>query len=95
MVSLRPHYVISTRSAHNYNKTHAQIKPPFPTALGLGIKMSATKLRVGIIGAGEVAQVCHLPVLALLEHLYSISIICDISEKVSNLRTCLIAKSRD
>ncbi|KAF2031690.1 NAD(P)-binding protein [Setomelanomma holmii] len=48
--------------------------------------MSSSRLRIGIIGAGEVAQVCHLPVLALLKHLYSISIICDISEK--NAKHC-------
>lgn len=40
------------------------------------------KLRVGIIGAGEVAQVIHLPVLALLSHLFTTTIICDISEQV-------------
>ncbi|KAL0261450.1 hypothetical protein SLS55_002880 [Diplodia seriata] len=37
------------------------------------------KLRVGIIGAGEVAQVIHLPALALLSHLYTVTAICDIS----------------
>lgn len=31
---------------------------------------SPPKLRVGVIGAGEVAQVIHLPTLALLNHLY-------------------------
>ncbi|KAF2161432.1 hypothetical protein M409DRAFT_37553 [Zasmidium cellare ATCC 36951] len=41
----------------------------------------ATKLRVGILGAGEVAQVCHLPVLGLLSHLYVVTAICDISAK--------------
>nr|OQO24845.1 hypothetical protein B0A51_10332 [Rachicladosporium sp. CCFEE 5018] len=35
--------------------------------------MSTRKLRVGIIGAGDVAQVIHLPVLALLSHLYTIT----------------------
>ncbi|KAK5687218.1 hypothetical protein LTS10_001356 [Elasticomyces elasticus] len=45
------------------------------------ISQTAPKLRVGIIGAGEVAQVCHLPVLALLDHLYTTTIICDISQK--------------
>ncbi|QDS74765.1 hypothetical protein FKW77_001478 [Venturia effusa] len=40
-----------------------------------------TRLRVGIIGAGEVAQVIHLPVLAMLNHLYTTTIICDISKK--------------
>lgn len=37
-------------------------------------------LRVGIIGAGEVAQCVHLPTLALLSHLFSVTAICDISE---------------
>ncbi|OJD30330.1 nad binding rossmann fold [Diplodia corticola] len=37
------------------------------------------KLRVGIIGAGEVAQVIHLPTLALLSHLYTVTTICDLS----------------
>ncbi|KAH7073749.1 hypothetical protein BKA63DRAFT_514719 [Paraphoma chrysanthemicola] len=48
--------------------------------------MGGTKLRVGIIGAGEVAQVCHLPNLTLLGHLFSVSTICDISEK--NAKHC-------
>ncbi|KAJ9640336.1 hypothetical protein H2201_006891 [Coniosporium apollinis] len=42
---------------------------------------SPNKLRVGILGAGEVAQVIHLPTLALLSHLYTIEAICDISRK--------------
>ncbi|OQO10557.1 hypothetical protein B0A48_03855 [Cryoendolithus antarcticus] len=46
--------------------------------------MSTRKLRVGIIGAGDVAQVIHLPVLSLLSHLYTIVAICDISKKASN-----------
>ncbi|KAL2358209.1 hypothetical protein BJ546DRAFT_1023797 [Cryomyces antarcticus] len=37
--------------------------------------------RVGIIGAGEVAQVIHLPTLQLLNHLYKIAIVCDISQQ--------------
>jgi hypothetical protein len=41
----------------------------------------AKKLRVGMIGAGEVAQVIHIPTLQLLDHLYSIVAICDISKK--------------
>lgn len=40
-------------------------------------------LRVGIIGAGEVAQVIHLPTLTLLSHLYQIISICDISLPVA------------
>lgn len=39
------------------------------------------KLRVGIIGTGEVAQVAHLPTLLLLDHLYTVVAICDISKK--------------
>jgi hypothetical protein len=40
------------------------------------------RLRVGVLGAGEVAQVIHLPVLSLLTHLYTVEAICDISGKV-------------
>jgi predicted dehydrogenase len=40
-------------------------------------------LRVGIIGAGEVAQVIHLPTLTLLSHLYQVVSICDISLPVA------------
>ncbi|KAF2092285.1 NAD(P)-binding protein [Saccharata proteae CBS 121410] len=42
---------------------------------------SPKQLRVGVVGAGEVAQVIHLPCLSLLSHLYTISSICDISRK--------------
>lgn len=40
-------------------------------------------LRVGIIGAGLVAQTVHLPTLALLTHLYTVIGICDISPKTA------------
>ncbi|KAL2012902.1 hypothetical protein VTN00DRAFT_427 [Thermoascus crustaceus] len=43
--------------------------------------MASRKLRVGIIGAGEVAQVIHLPTLGLLSHLYEVTAVCDISRK--------------
>ena len=43
--------------------------------------MASKKLRVGIIGAGEVAQVIHLPTLQLLNHLFEISALCDLSQK--------------
>lgn len=43
------------------------------------------QLRVGIVGAGEVAQVIHLPVLSMLSHLYTVNIICDLSKKVRTL----------
>ncbi|KAK0118490.1 hypothetical protein ONS95_007383 [Cadophora gregata] len=41
-------------------------------------------LRVGIIGAGLVAQVIHLPTLALLAHLYTVISICDISQQTTD-----------
>ncbi|GIZ46085.1 hypothetical protein CKM354_000922400 [Cercospora kikuchii] len=41
------------------------------------------RLRVGVIGAGEVAQVIHLPVLGLLSHLYTTTAVCDISKKTA------------
>jgi len=41
------------------------------------------QLGVGIIGAGEVAQVVHLPVLSLLSHLYTVHIVCDVSAKLA------------
>lgn len=37
------------------------------------------KLGVGIIGAGEVFQVCHGPCLFLLSHLFRIESVCDVS----------------
>ncbi|KAI0153269.1 myo-inositol 2-dehydrogenase [Xylariaceae sp. FL1272] len=37
------------------------------------------RIRVGVIGAGEVFQICHGPCLLLMSHLYSIEAICDIS----------------
>lgn len=45
--------------------------------------MAENRLRVGIIGAGEVAQVIHLPALAMLSHLYVTTAVCDISKKVT------------
>ncbi|KAJ5798305.1 uncharacterized protein N7503_007601 [Penicillium pulvis] len=38
-------------------------------------------LGVGIIGAGEVFQVCHGPCLLLLSHLFKLQSICDVSAK--------------
>ena len=37
------------------------------------------RVRVGIIGCGEVAQVIHLPTLIHLSHLFDVRILCDIS----------------
>ena len=42
-------------------------------------KEASQILRVGILGAGDVAQTIHLPTLSLLTHLYSVVAICDIS----------------
>lgn len=43
--------------------------------------MASKRLRVGILGAGEVAQVIHLPTLHLLDHLYTVVAISDVSRK--------------
>ena len=43
--------------------------------------MSFNRLRVGLIGCGEVAQVIHLPTLQLLNHLYRVVAICDVSQE--------------
>jgi predicted dehydrogenase len=40
-------------------------------------------LGVGIIGAGEVAQVIHLPTLSFLSHLYTVVAICDVSQNAA------------
>ncbi|KAL4875904.1 myo-inositol 2-dehydrogenase [Aspergillus karnatakaensis] len=42
---------------------------------------SDRQLRIGIIGAGEVFQVCHGPCLFNLSHLFKIQSICDLSPK--------------
>lgn len=49
--------------------------------------MASRVLRVGIIGTGEVAQVIHLPTLHLLNHLYSVFAISDVSPKTLNFCT--------
>lgn len=41
-----------------------------------------SKLRVGLIGLGEVAQVVHLPVLQRLSHLYQVVAVHDLSSSV-------------
>ncbi|WP_233711028.1 Gfo/Idh/MocA family protein [Lederbergia citrisecunda] len=40
------------------------------------------KLKVGMIGLGEVAQIIHLPILQALSHKYELSAFCDISESL-------------
>ena len=52
--------------------THAHLEP---------INMGTKILNIGVIGAGEVAQAIHLPTLFLLNHLYHVTSICDISLK--------------
>ena len=38
-----------------------------------------SKLRVGVIGLGEVAQVIHLPIIESLPDRYELAAVCDIS----------------
>ncbi len=46
--------------------------------------MKSTRvLGVGVIGAGEVAQVIHLPTLSLLSNLYTVVAICDVSKNAA------------
>lgn len=45
---------------------------------------SVKRLCVAIIGADEVAQVIHLPTLSLLSHLYTVTVICDVSHHSVN-----------
>ncbi|WP_246078988.1 Gfo/Idh/MocA family protein [Paenibacillus piri] len=40
------------------------------------------KLKIGIIGLGEVAQIIHLPVLESLSDKFEITAVCDISPKL-------------
>ena len=42
------------------------------------------KLRMGVIGCGEIAQIMHLPFLRELKDLFEISAICDISSHLVN-----------
>ena len=41
-----------------------------------------TRIRVGLIGLGEVAQLIHLPVLHRLHDLYEVTALCDLSPSV-------------
>lgn len=41
---------------------------------------AAHKVRVGIIGCGEIAQVVHIPTLSFLSDLFQITYLCDISQ---------------
>lgn len=46
-------------------------------------------LRVGIIGCGEVSQVCHIPMLNFLDDKYRITYLCDVSKDA--LKHCATA----
>jgi predicted dehydrogenase len=41
-----------------------------------------TKIKVGVIGLGEVAQIIHLPILRALSNQYEIAALCDISPQL-------------
>ncbi len=43
-----------------------------------------SRLRVGIVGCGEVTQILHLPSLYQLNHLFEVTALCDISPTVLN-----------
>ncbi|TVY32436.1 Inositol 2-dehydrogenase, partial [Lachnellula occidentalis] len=67
-----------------YKLTPLQNIPQTPTEASSLIIMAdsnARKLCVGILGAGEVAQVIHLPTLALLNHLFTVISISDVSQQ--------------
>ncbi|CDR88352.1 uncharacterized protein SPSC_04179 [Sporisorium scitamineum] len=44
---------------------------------------SPRKLRVGVVGAGEVTQVVHLPTLKFLSDRYTVTAICDVSREAA------------
>ncbi|CBQ73539.1 conserved hypothetical protein [Sporisorium reilianum SRZ2] len=44
---------------------------------------SPQKLRVGVVGAGEVTQVVHLPTLTFLSDQYTVTAICDVSREAA------------
>ncbi len=50
-----------------------------------------SKLRIGIVGCGEVTQVIHLPTLAQLSDLFEVTALCDISDRVLKSVADLIA----
>ncbi|MDB4866663.1 MAG: oxidoreductase domain protein, partial [Cohnella sp.] len=44
--------------------------------------MRLNKVRVGLVGLGEVAQIIHLPILESLLDRFEITALCDISESL-------------
>ena len=52
-------------------------------AIGSGVKgYEMTKLRIGLIGCGEVTQILHLPSLHQLADLFTVTALCDVSSQV-------------
>jgi predicted dehydrogenase len=54
------------------------------TVFSNGVSAAPTtngRLRVGLLGIGEIAQCVHLPTLAMLSHLFVVTAICDISQE--------------
>ena len=45
--------------------------------------MVSPKLRVGVVGAGEVTQVVHLPTLKFLSDHYTVTAVCDVSREAA------------
>jgi predicted dehydrogenase len=44
------------------------------------------RLRIGVVGCGQIAQVMHLPYLEELSDRYEVVAVCDISETVASAR---------
>ena len=40
-------------------------------------------VRIGVVGCGAIAQVHHLPNLALLQDLFEVPVVCDISPELA------------
>src|SRR6202043_2717036 len=47
-----------------------------------GVVLTMTKIKVGVVGLGEVAQVVHLPILQAHFDQFEIAAICDISKEL-------------
>src|SRR3954451_16776441 len=45
-------------------------------------RRSSSRVRVGIVGCGEVTQIMHLPTLAQLADLFEVTALCDVSPRV-------------
>src|ERR1700687_2283772 len=47
-----------------------------------GVVLTMTKIKVGVVGVGEIAQVVHLPILQASCDQFEIAAICDISQEL-------------